>query len=206
MKEIILAKNGEIALKGLNRRRFEEVLMRNIKWRLRDFGKIRVSCMQSTIYIDPEEGEFYDFDGAIEALRHVFGIASISRAIVLQKDMDDILEHVCDYVENDLFDVRTFKVEAKRSDKHFPLKSPEIAAQVGGKILSRFHKLKVDVHNPDVTVMVEIRDKGAYIHAGSIPGPGGMPVSSSGEAMVLMSGGIDSPVAAYMMAKRGLML
>lgn len=206
MKEIILAKNGEIALKGLNRRRFEEVLMRNIKWRLRDFGKVRVSCMQSTIYIDPEEGEFYDFDGAIEALRHVFGIASISRAIVLQKDMDDILEHVCDYVENDLFDARTFKVEAKRSDKHFPLKSPEIAAQVGGKILSRFHKLKVDVHNPDITVMVEIRDKGAYIHAGSIPGPGGMPVSSSGEAMVLMSGGIDSPVAAYMMAKRGLML
>ena len=110
--------------------------MRNIKWRLRDFGKIRVSCMQSTIYIDPEEGEFYDFDGAIEALRHVFGIASISRAIVLQKDMDDILEHVCDYVENDLFDAKTFKVEAKRSDKHFPLKSPEIAAQVGGKILS----------------------------------------------------------------------
>ena len=206
MKEIILAKNGEIALKGLNRRRFEEVLMRNIKWRLRDFGKVKISCMQSTIYIDPEDSEFYDFDGAIEALRHVFGIASISRAIVLQKDMEDILEHVCDYIENALFDAKTFKVEAKRSDKQFPLKSPEIAAQVGGKILSRFHRLKVDVHNPDITVMVEIRDKGAYIHAGSIPGAGGMPVSSSGEAMILISGGIDSPVAAYMMAKRGLSL
>lgn len=114
---------------------------------------------------------FYDFDGAIEALRHVFGIASISRAIVLQKDMDDILEHVCDYVENDLFDAKTFKVEAKRSDKHFPLKSPEIAAQVGGKILSRFHKLKVDVHNPDVTVMVEIRDQGGVYPRGEHPRP-----------------------------------
>ena len=206
MKEIILAKNGEIALKGLNRRRFEEVLMRNIKWRLKDFGKIKISCMQSTIYIDPEDGEFYDFDGAVGALRKIFGIASISRAAVLEKNMDDILAKVCDYIEPALFGAKTFKVEAKRSDKHFPLKSPEIAAQVGGQILSRFHRLKVDVHNPDVTVMVEIRDKGAYVHAGSIPGAGGMPVPSSGEAMVLMSGGIDSPVAAYMMAKRGLML
>lgn len=206
MKEIILAKNGEIALKGLNRRKFEEVLMRNIKWRLRDFGPVKISCMQSTIYIAPEDCDFYDFDGAIAALRNVFGIASISRAAVVEKRMDDILAHVCDYVENDLFDAQTFKVEAKRSDKSFPLKSPEIAAQVGGRILSRFHRLKVDVHNPDVTVMVEIRDKGAYIHAGSIPGPGGMPVSSSGEAMILISGGIDSPVAAYMMAKRGLAL
>ena len=206
MKEIILAKNGEIALKGLNRRRFEEVLMRNIKWRLKDFGKIRVSCMQSTIYIDPEDGEFYDFDGAVGALRKIFGIASISRAAVLEKNMDDILAKVCDYIEPAFFGAKTFKVEAKRSDKQFPLKSPEIAAQVGGQILSRFHRLKVDVHNPDVTVMVEIRDKGAYVHAGSIPGAGGMPVSSSGEAMILISGGIDSPVAAYMMAKRGLML
>ena len=206
MKEIILAKNGEIALKGLNRRKFEEILMRNIKWRLQEFGKISLSCMQSTIYITPEDSAFYDFDGAIEALRHVFGIASISRAIVLEKNMDDILSHVCDYIENDLFDASTFKVEAKRSDKSFPLTSPQISAEVGGKILSRFHRLKVDVHNPDVTVMVEIRDRGAYIHAGKIPGAGGMPVSSSVEAMLLISGGIDSPVAAYMMAKRGLAL
>ena len=206
MKEIILAKNGEIALKGLNRRKFEEILMRNIKWRLQEFGKISLSCMQSTIYITPEDSAFYDFDGAIKALRHVFGIASISRAIVLEKNMDDILSHVCDYIENDLFDASTFKVEAKRSDKSFPLTSPQISAEVGGKILSRFHRLKVDVHNPDVTVMVEIRDRGAYIHAGKIPGAGGMPVSSSGEAILLISGGIDSPVAAYMMAKRGLAL
>ena len=206
MKEIILLKSGEIALKGLNRRKFEEILMRNIKWRLQEFGKISLSCMQSTIYITPEDSAFYDFDGAIKALRHVFGIASISRAIVLEKNMDDILSHVCDYIENDLFDASTFKVEAKRSDKSFPLTSPQISAEVGGKILSRFHRLKVDVHNPDVTVMVEIRDRGAYIHAGKIPGAGGMPVSSSGEAMLLISGGIDSPVAAYMMAKRGLAL
>ena len=157
-------------------------------------------------HLYPEDSAFYDFDGAIKALRHVFGIASISRAIVLEKNMDDILSHVCDYIENDLFDASTFKVEAKRSDKSFPLTSPQISAEVGGKILSRFHRLKVDVHNPDVTVMVEIRDRGAYIHAGKIPGAGGMPVSSSGEAMLLISGGIDSPVAAYMMAKRGLAL
>ena len=206
MKEIILAKNGEIALKGLNRRKFEEILMRNIKWRLQEFGKISLSCMQSTIYITPEDSAFSDFDGAIKALRHVFGIASISRAIVLEKNMDDILSHVCDYIENDLFDASTFNVEAKRSDNSFPLTSPQISAEVGGKILSRFHRLKVDVHNPDVTVMVEIRDRGAYTHAGKIPGAGGMPVSSSGEAMLLISGGIDSPVAAYMMAKRGLAL
>ena len=206
MKELILVKNGEIALKGLNRSHFEEILVRNIRWRLRDLGTIKVKCAQSTIYIEPEESDFYDFDEAIDRLQKVFGIVMISRTLVVEKSMDAILQHVCDYCENDLMSARTFRVEAKRSDKRFPLTSPQIAAEVGGKILSRFPRLKVDLHNPDVTVMVEIRDFGAYIHGSQIHGPGGMPVSSSGKAMLLISGGIDSPVAAYMMAKRGLQL
>lgn len=206
MKELILIKNGEIALKGLNRSHFEEILVRNIKWRLRDLGKITVKRAQSTIYIEPEDCDFYDFDEAIDRLQKIFGIVMISRALVLEKSMDAILEHIADYCADDLRGAKTFKVVAKRSDKRFPLKSPEIAAEAGGAILSRFPRLKVDVHNPDVTVMVEIRDFGAYIHGGQLPGPGGMPVSSSGQAMLLISGGIDSPVAAYMMAKRGLQL
>ena len=206
MKELILIKNGEIALKGLNRGHFEEILVRNIKWRLRDLGKITVKRAQSTIYIEPEDCDFYDFDEAIDRLQKIFGIVMISRALVLEKSMDAILEHIADYCADDLQGAKTFKVVAKRSDKRFPLTSPEIAAEAGGAILSRFPRLKVDVRNPDVTVMVEIRDFGAYIHGGQVPGAGGMPVSSSGQALLLISGGIDSPVAAYMMAKRGLQL
>jgi len=206
MKELILIKNGEIALKGLNRSHFEEILVRNIKWRLRDLGKITVKRAQSTIYIEPEDCDFYDFDEAIDRLQKIFGIVMISRALVLEKSMDAILENIADYCADDLQGAKTFKVVAKRSDKRFPLTSPEIAAEAGGAILRRFPRLKVDVRDPDVTVMVEIRDFGAYIHGGQLPGAGGMPVSSSGQALLLISGGIDSPVAAYMMAKRGLQL
>jgi thiamine biosynthesis protein ThiI len=206
VKELILVKNGEIALKGLNRSRFEEILIRNIKWRLRDLGKTTVRRAQSAIYIEPAEPDFYDFDEAISRLQKVFGIVMLSRALVVEKSMEAILSHIGGYCEATLASAKTFKVEAKRSDKRFPLTSPQIAAQAGGKLLSRFPHLKVDVHNPEVTVMVEIRDFGAYIHGGQLHGPGGMPVSSSGQAMVLISGGIDSPVAAYQMAKRGLQL
>ena len=206
MKELILIKNGEIALKGLNRSHFEEILVRNIKWRLRDLGKVTVKRAQSTIYIEPEDCDFYDFDEAIDRLQKIFGIVMISRALVLEKSMDAILENIAEYCADELRDAKTFKVVAKRSDKRFPLTSPEIAAEAGGAILRRFPRLKVDVRNPDVTVMVEIRDFGAYIHGGQLPGAGGMPVSSSGQALLLISGGIDSPVAAYMMAKRGLQL
>ncbi len=206
MKELILIKNGEIALKGLNRGNFEDILIRNIRWRLKDLGDFKIKKAQSTIFFEPSDCENFDFDEAISRLQKIFGIAMISRALVVEKDMDAIKEVVADYVEEALEGAKTFKVESKRADKRFPLTSLQISAEVGGAILSKFHHLKVDVHNPDVTVMVEIRDFGAYIHAGKIPGAGGMPVSSSGRAMILISGGLDSPVAAYMMAKRGLAL
>lgn len=206
MRELILIKNGEIALKGLNRSNFEDVLMRNIRWRLKDLGVFKLKKAQSTIYLEPTDSETFDFDEALDRLQKIFGIAMLSRALVVDKDIDAIKAAVSAYVEPVLSGAKTFKVESKRADKRFPLTSPQISAEVGGVLLKHFHHLKVDVHQPDVTVMVEIRDFGAYIHAGRIPGAGGMPVSSSGRAMILISGGLDSPVAAYMMAKRGLAL
>ena len=206
MNELILMKYGEIALKGLNKSSFEDILLKNIRWRMRDMGRLRLRKAQSTIYLEPEDPESFDFDEAMDRLTKIFGIASISRALVVEKSLDAIQKEICGYLEDQLSSARTFKVETRRSDKQFPLKSPEISAEVGGTILSRFHNLQVDVHNPELVVNVEIRDFGAYIHAGSIPGAGGMPVSSSGKAMILISGGLDSPVAAYMMAKRGLSL
>ncbi len=206
MKELILIKNGEIALKGLNRSRFEDVLIKNIRWRLKDLGAFKLKKAQSTIYLEPADSESFDFDEALLRLQKIFGIAMLSRALVVEKNLDAIKDAVSDYVKDVLSDVKTFKVESKRADKKFPLTSLQISAEVGGVLLKNFNHLKVDVHNPDVTIMVEIRDFGAYIHAGKIPGAGGMPVSSSGRAMLLISGGLDSPVAAYMMAKRGLAL
>lgn len=205
MKEIILIKNGELVLKGLNRSTFESMLIKTIRRRLKDLGKISIKNAQSTIYIEPVEDEF-DFEEAIDRVSKIFGIAAFSRCAALNKDMDEILSVVADYVKPALSKVKTFKVIAKRSDKSFPFTSPEISAQVGGAILSAMPYLKVDVKNPDIVVSVEIRDYAAYIHAGQIHGAGGLPVGSSGKATILISGGIDSPVAAYLMAKRGLTL
>ena len=205
MKEILLIKDGEIALKGLNRSTFEETLIRNLRRRLEDLGGFVFQKAQSTIYATPRTDDV-DFEKAIERVKCVFGISAFSRAAVLEKDMDDILDKAPEYLKETLLNVKTFKVEAKRSDKRFALKSPEICAELGGKLLETFPHLRVDVHNPDVVVMVEIRDFGAYVHAGKIKGAGGMPVGSSGQATLLISGGIDSPVAGYVMAKRGLVL
>ena len=205
MKEIILIKNGELVLKGLNRSTFESMLIKTIRRRLKDLGKISIKNAQSTIYIEPVEDEF-DFEEAIDRVSKIFGIAAFSRCAALNKDMDEILSVVADYVKPALSKVKTFKVIAKRSDKSFPFTSPEISAQVGGAILSAMPYLKVDVKNPDIVVSVEIRDYAAYIHAGQIHGAGGLPVGSSGKATILISGGIDSPVAAKLMAKRGLTL
>ena len=205
MKEIVLIKLGEMVLKGLNRRTFEDVLIKNLKYRLRGLGGVEIRIAQSTIYVRPMSDDA-DLDEICDRIGEVFGIIAYSRACVCEKDFDDILEKAPEYAAPYLEDAKTFKVEAKRSDKRFPYKSPEISAQVGGKILSRFPRLKVDVHNPDVTVTVEVRDFGAYIRCAAIRGQGGMPVGTSGLATVLISGGIDSPVAAYMMAKRGLKL
>ena len=203
--EILLIKNGELALKGLNRGTFEEILIKNLKRRLRPLGSFQIRRAQSTIYIEPLQPDT-DLDAAAEVVSHVFGISAYSRARVVEKDMTTIQEAAAAYLADQLQGAKTFKVEAKRSDKSFPLGSPQISAQVGGYLLSKFPHLKVDVHDPELLVMVEIRDFGAYIHAAQLPGAGGMPVGTAGRSGLLISGGIDSPVAAYMMAKRGLEL
>ncbi len=205
MKEIILIKNGELALKGLNRCNFEDILIKNIRRRLKTLGEVTIKKAQSAIYIEPKE-ETFDFEEALNRVKLIFGIAGFSRALVCEKDMDDILLKAPEYLKSTLESVKTFKVETKRADKRFPLKSPEISRELGGMILSKYHHLKVDVHNPDVTVFVEIRDTNAYVHAEQIQGAGGLPVGTAGIASILISGGIDSPVAAWTMAKRGLRL
>lgn len=205
MKEIILIKNGELALKGLNRSNFEAALIKNIKSALSDLGALNIKRAQSTISVEPVS-EDYDFSEALRRMKKVFGIAAFQRAAVAEKDMDDILKKCVPYLKETLTEAKTFKVEAKRADKRFPLTSPEICRAVGGTLLSAYPHLKVDVHNPDATVIVEIRDYNAYIHCGQIKAAGGMPVGTAGKAAILISGGIDSPVAAYMMAKRGLRL
>ncbi len=204
-QEIILIKNGELALKGLNRRNFEEALMKNLRYRLRRAGDFTLRRAQSTIYIEPKN-DYADMEEAADCVSRVFGIAAYSRARVTEKDLSAIQEAAIDYLGEELALAKTFKVEAKRADKAFPYTSPEISREVGGYVLSRYHHLKVDVHNPDLLIMVEVRDFGAYIHARQLPGAGGMPVGTGGKAAIMISGGIDSPVAAYMMAKRGIQL
>lgn len=200
-----MIKDGELALKGLNRRNFESVMTGNIRRRLRDLGEVRFRRAQSTLYIEPMSQDF-DFDRALEIVSRIFGIARFSRACVCEKELDKILAAAPEYLRPVLGGVHSFKVEAKRADKSFPYKSPEICAAVGEALLNAFPHLTVDVHTPDVVVMVEVRDFAAYIHAGQLPGAGGLPVGTAGHAAVLISGGIDSPVAAWTMAKRGLML
>ncbi len=204
MKEIILIKNGELVLKGLNRNNFEDMLIRNIKKRLAECGKFEIKKAQSTIYITPCDD--FNFDEAMIRVGKIFGIAGYCRACVCDKDMADIIEKSVPYLTDVLKNAHTFKVEAKRADKRFALKSPEICMELGGHLLKNFPHLKVDVHNPDVTVTVEIRDFNAYIRANQIHGAGGLPVGTAGRATILISGGIDSPVAAWCMAKRGLEL
>lgn len=206
MKEILLLKDGEIVLKGLNRRQFEDVLKRNIKSALSPIGKFEITSAQSTIYVNPLS-EDIDLDEACERVSRIFGLVTFSRAAMCdEKTLDSVLATAPEYLAKQLRAASTFKVEAKRSDKKFPYKSPEICRVAGGAILEKFPHLTVDVHNPDITVYVEIRDFGAYIHSDPIRGAGGIPVGTGGKAVILISGGIDSPVAAYMMAKRGLKL
>jgi len=205
MKEFILIKNGEIALKGLNRSIFEDALVKNIKRRLSPIFKADITKSQSTIMLEPLS-ENPDMDAAVEAIKRIFGIAGFSRAAACEKDMDVMRKVVVEYLADTYREVKTFKVEARRSDKKFPLTSPELARELGGEILSNFPHLKVDVHNPDLVVNVEVREKYTFIHGNQIKGAGGMPVGTSGRATIMISGGIDSPVAAWTMAKRGLVL
>ena len=205
MKEIILIKNGELALKGLNRSTFEDILIKNIRKRIKPLGEFEYRKEQSTVSVIPMD-DYIDMDEVSDRISRVFGIAAYSRALQVPKDMDVILREAPQYLAEQLREARTFKVEGKRSDKKFPLKSPEISAEVGGAILSKFPHLKVDVRNPDILVTIEIREKFAFIRGNQTKGAGGMPTGTAGKASILISGGIDSPVAAYMMAKRGLVL
>ena len=205
MKEIILIKDGELSLKGLNRRNFEDKMVASIRRRLKPLGNIKITKAQSAIYIEPQDDDF-DFEEALERMKLIFGVAAFSRAAVCKKDMEDILNKAPIYLAERMREIKTFKVEAKRSDKAFPLGSPEICREVGAALLRAFPHLRVDVHNPQEVVTVEIRDFAAYIRAGQIKGAGGLPIGTAGRAMVLISGGIDSPVAAWTMAKRGLVL
>ena len=206
MKEIILLKDGEIVLKGLNRRTFEDVLKKNIKHALSPLGSFEIRSAQSIIYVKPLSDDI-DLDEACLKISRVFGIVSYSRAAICEeKTLESIMATAPVYLEKELKAAKTFKVEARRSDKRFPYKSPEICAELGGVILDKFPHLSVDVHNPDLIVNVEVRDFGAYVHGAALRGAGGIPVGTSGNAAILISGGIDSPIAAYMMAKRGLKL
>ena len=205
MKEIVLVKYGEMALKGLNKKSFEDMLTKNIKRRLKPLGKFQLTSAQSTTYITPLD-EDIDLNEVVEVVGKIFGIAALCRACVCEKNFEDICEKSYEYLEDVLGRAKTFKVNAKRSDKAFPMKSPEICMELGGRLLEKFPHLSVDVKNPEVTVTVEVRDENAFVHAENIKGAGGLPVGSSGKAMLLLSGGIDSPVAGYMMAKRGLIL
>ncbi|MBQ9845922.1 MAG: tRNA 4-thiouridine(8) synthase ThiI [Oscillospiraceae bacterium] len=203
MRELIICYLGEMALKGLNKNTFEAQLMKTIRRRLRNCGQFKYYKAQSTFYIEPEN-EDCDIDTAFEKVKKIFGIAAVSKAAVVEKDFEVIAQTAVEYLGETLKNAKTFKVSAKRADKKFGMTSPEISRELGGRILSRYHHLKVDVNNPEVNVMVEIRDYGAYIHGGKEQGAGGMPVSTSGKGALMLSGGIDSPVAAYMMAKRGM--
>lgn len=204
--EIFLLKLGEIVLKGLNRRRFEERLMANVTRRLHPYGKFRVYSRQSTVYVEPKEGVECDLDGAWEAIGKVFGIVSMSRARGCEKDPDAFVAAAKAYLHEQLMAAKSFKVETKRSDKTFPMTSIELSQYVGGLLAEAYPHLTVDVHHPELTVRLEVRDFSGYVHANPTPGPGGLPVGVGGRAVALLSGGIDSPVACWMMAKRGVAL
>lgn len=205
MKEVILIKQGELALKGLNKKNFEDALVKDIRRRLSVFMKPVISCSQSIITVEAAD-DGADMGKAAEVVSKVFGIAGYCRAAACEKNMADIVDTACEYLGERLGQAASFKAEARRSDKSFPLKSPEICREVGEKILERFPNLRVDVHSPELVLNIEVRDTYAYVHAEQLRGAGGMPCGSSGKGAVLISGGIDSPVAAWYMAKRGLSL
>ena len=205
MNEMILLKLGELVLKGLNRRSFEDKLQANICRRLRPLGQFRVYTRQSTTYVEPMD-DSCDMDGAWEALKKVFGVVGLSRARACDKDKDAILAATREYLGDRLAAASTFKVETKRADKSFPMTSIQLSQYVGGELDDLYPDLKVDVHHPELTVHIEIRDYAAFVHADPDPGAGGLPVGINGRAVSLLSGGIDSPVASWMIAKRGVAL
>ena len=205
MSEIILLKLGEVVLKGLNRRSFEDKLVSNVRRRLKSCGSFQVYIRQSTIYVEPTT-ENCDMEAAYAAARQVFGVVSVARAVPCEKTMEAIVETAKTYLAGAFATAKSFKVESKRADKNFPMNSIQISQAVGGDLAELFPGVAVDVHHPDLTVYVEIREKYAYVHAPSLPGAGGLPVGMGGHAVSLLSGGLDSPVSSWMMARRGVEL
>ena len=205
MNEMILLKLGEMVLKGLNRRSFEDKLQANIHRRLKDLGQFKVYTRQSTTYVEPKD-DSCDMDTAYERMKKVFGVVGVSRARACEKDKDAILAAAIEYLDDQLSTARTFKVETKRADKTFPMTSIQLSQYVGGELHERYDNLEVDVHHPELTVHVEIRDYAAFVHADPELGAGGLPVGINGRAVSLLSGGIDSPVSSWMIAKRGIAL
>ena len=203
VKEIFLLKLGEIVLKGANKRQFEDKLRQNIRRRMKAYGNFDVYIMQSTVYVEPMDDEA-DVEGAWDACRSIFGLVSLCRCRACDKDLDSIFTAIEEYLGDELDCAKSFKVESKRSDKRFPLTSIGISQEIGGRLAEAHPDCVVDVHNPEYTVYVEVRDLAAYVHGPRVPGAGGLPTGVGGRAMCLLSGGIDSPVAAYMMAKRGV--
>jgi thiamine biosynthesis protein ThiI len=202
---MILLKQGEMALKGLNRRAFETRLIANIKKALAPCGEFDVSAMQSAVYVEPRSPDC-DMDSAFAVCRAAFGINTVTRAAACEKDTDAIFDTAVRYLGEELRNAESFKVETKRADKRFPMTSVEISRRIGGRLAEAYPLTRVDVHAPALCVNVEIRDTAAYVHGKPARGAGGLPVGVSGRAVALLSGGIDSPVAAYMAAKRGLRL
>ncbi len=205
MKEMILLKQGEMVLKGLNRRGFEEKLLGNAKRRLKKYGSFRVYARQSTGYVEPLD-ESADFEGAWEAMQKLFGAVGVCRAIACEKDADVMVATAKEYLGDKLRAARTFKVETKRADKSFPMNSIQLSQYVGGELHEAFPNLTADMHHPELTVHLEVRETDAYVHADPEPGAGGLPVGMGGRALSLLSGGIDSPVATWMIAKRGIIV
>ncbi len=203
MKEIFLLKLGEIVLKGSNKRQFEDKLRQNVRRRMKAYGNFDIYLMQSTVYVEPMD-DLADVDGAWEACHSIFGLVSLCRCRACEKDIDKIYDAVEEYLGEDLDMAASFKVESKRSDKRFGMTSIEISREIGGRLAEAHPTCKVDVHKPAYTVYVEVRDLAAYVHGPAEPGAGGLPTGVGGRAMCLLSGGIDSPVAAYMVAKRGV--
>ena len=205
MNDIILLKQGEIVLKGLNKKYFEQRLSANAARRIKPYGPFHIYTIQSTIYVEPQSDDC-DMDGAFEALKTVFGVIALTRAAACEKTPEAIAAKAIDYLGGAMHAAKSFKVETRRSDKSFPMTSIQLSQYVGGELAEAFPETAVDVHDPELTVHVEVRDLAAYVHSAPVPGAGGMPVGSNGSAVTLLSGGIDSPVSSYMIAKRGVRL
>ena len=203
--EMFLLKLGEVVLKGLNRRSFEDRLLTNTRRRMKACGSFNIYMRQSTIYVEPKNDEC-DMEAAYEACQQIFGVVAVARAVPCEKSVEAIVATAKTYLADAFAQARTFKVESKRADKHFYLNSIQISQTVGGELAEAFPAVSVDVHKPDLTVYVEIREKFAYVHAPSVPGAGGLPIGTGGHAVSLLSGGLDSPVSSWMIARRGVEL